>query len=279
MRKGEFLILMKRMRSFIIIIALFLYAAGCSPGTIPDQETQPPAAEQGYSIHQELADLIAAKKERASARPTGLEEKPIKEESPKKEDNSKPEPVGTPRKEAAEQPVPQKPELQPQPKPKPEKEEEPPEKPKPEPQPARFEEEEALLIQLANEARAAAGRNLLVVDPTLCAAARAKSQDMADNNKLKHDSPKYPFPQILDIFDIKYRWAGENIALSKPNLTPEAIHNRWLDSEGHKKTCSTKRPPTSAWASPGRKTVLITIRSSWLDAKRWNVTIGWLLYF
>lgn len=131
---------MKQIRSFIIIIALFLYTAGCSPGTIPDQELQTPAAEQRYSIHQELADLIAAKKERASARPTGLEEKPIKEETPNKEENSKPEPAGAPQKETAVQPEPQ-----PQPKPQPEKEEKPPEKPEPAPQPACFEEEETLL--------------------------------------------------------------------------------------------------------------------------------------
>ena len=221
---------MKQIRSFIIIIALFLYTAGCSPGTIPDQELQTPAAEQRYSIHQELADLIAAKKERASARPTGLEEKPIKEETPNKEENSNPDPAGAPQKETAVQPEPQ-----PQPKPQPEKEEKPPEKPEPAPQPACFEEEETLLIQLANEARAAEGRNLLAVDPTLCAAARAKSQDMADHNSFGHATPTYPdFKQFLKDFKIVYRWAGENIAYSKPNLIPEAIHNGWLNSEGHR---------------------------------------------
>ncbi len=210
---------MKRVHSFIII-ALLLYTAGCSPGTIPDHEP-PPATEQGCSIYKELADFIAAEKERISARPTGLEEEPIKEE------DTEPEPVGTPRKETAEQP---------QPQPKPEKEDRP-EKPEPEPQPARFAKEESLLIQWANETRFAEGREPLAVDPNLCTAARAKSQDMADHDDpFDHATRTYPdFQQFLKKFKIGYNWVGENIAFSKPNLIPTAIHNRWLNSDCHRK--------------------------------------------
>ncbi len=94
-----------------------------------------------------------------------------------------------------------------------------------------FEEQVAVLV---NEQRAANGLAPLTLNASLSNAARAKSQDMHDNNYFSHTSPSYGSPfEMLTAFGISYRSAGENIAMGYS--TPEAVMSAWMNSEGHRK--------------------------------------------
>lgn len=93
-----------------------------------------------------------------------------------------------------------------------------------------FEEQ---VVALVNEQRAANGLAPLTLSQTLSNAARAKSQDMHDNNYFSHTSPTYGSPfEMLSTFGISYRTAGENIAMGY--ATPEAVMNGWMNSAGHR---------------------------------------------
>ncbi len=95
---------------------------------------------------------------------------------------------------------------------------------------ASFEERVATLV---NEQRAANGLSPLTLDYSLSNVARAKSQDMHDNNYFAHTSPTYGSPfEMMTAFGISYRTAGENIAMGYN--TPEAVMEGWMNSEGHR---------------------------------------------
>jgi uncharacterized YkwD family protein len=88
-------------------------------------------------------------------------------------------------------------------------------------------------VALVNEQRAANGLAPLTLNEKLSNAARAKSQDMHDNNYFDHNSPTYGSPfQMLTSFGISYRAAGENIAMGY--ATPEAVVTAWMNSTGHR---------------------------------------------
>lgn len=93
-----------------------------------------------------------------------------------------------------------------------------------------FEEQVAVLV---NEQRAANGLAPLTLNASLSNAARAKSQDMHDNNYFSHTSPTYGSPfDMLKAFGISYRSAGENIAMGYS--TPQAVMSAWMNSPGHR---------------------------------------------
>lgn len=89
------------------------------------------------------------------------------------------------------------------------------------------------VARLVNEIRKENGLSELKLNTELCAVARAKSQDMKDNNYFSHTSPTYGSPfDMMKTFGISYRTAGENIAMGY--RTPEAVVNGWMNSEGHR---------------------------------------------
>ncbi|WP_242964874.1 CAP domain-containing protein [Scatolibacter rhodanostii] len=93
-----------------------------------------------------------------------------------------------------------------------------------------FEEQ---VVVLVNEQRAANGLSPLTLNQDVSNVARAKSQDMHDNNYFAHTSPTYGSPfDMLTSFGISYRAAGENIAMGYS--TPEAVMEGWMNSSGHR---------------------------------------------
>ncbi|MEZ3453302.1 MAG: serine protease [Oscillospiraceae bacterium] len=92
---------------------------------------------------------------------------------------------------------------------------------------------EKKVVELVNEIRKEYGLSELKLNTKLCAVARAKSQDMKDNNYFSHTSPTYGSPfDMMKSFGISYRTAGENIAMGY--RTPEEVVDGWMNSEGHR---------------------------------------------
>ncbi len=92
---------------------------------------------------------------------------------------------------------------------------------------------EKKVVELVNEIRKEYGLSELKLNTKLCAVARAKSQDMKDNNYFSHTSPTYGSPfDMMKSFGISYRTAGENIAMGY--RTPEEVVDGWINSEGHR---------------------------------------------
>lgn len=89
------------------------------------------------------------------------------------------------------------------------------------------------VVNLVNEIRKEYGLSELTLNTELSAVARAKSQDMKDNQYFSHTSPTYGSPfDMMKTFGISYRTAGENIAMGY--RTPEAVVDGWMNSEGHR---------------------------------------------
>jgi uncharacterized YkwD family protein/spore coat assembly protein SafA len=92
---------------------------------------------------------------------------------------------------------------------------------------------EEQVVQLVNAERQKQGLNPLQLDKQLSNVARAKSQDMRDNNYFSHQSPTYGSPfDMMKSFGISYRYAGENIAAGQRN--PEEVMKAWMNSSGHR---------------------------------------------
>lgn len=89
------------------------------------------------------------------------------------------------------------------------------------------------VVTLVNEIRKEYGLSELKLNTELSAVARAKSQDMKNNQYFSHTSPTYGSPfDMMKTFGISYRTAGENIAMGY--RTPEAVVDGWMNSEGHR---------------------------------------------
>lgn len=84
---------------------------------------------------------------------------------------------------------------------------------------------------LVNEARQSAGLTALQLDETLCAAAQARAEEIAQSFSHTRPDGTSCFT-ILKEFGISYRAVGENIA--KGSQTPEAVMDGWMHSEGHR---------------------------------------------
>ncbi len=92
---------------------------------------------------------------------------------------------------------------------------------------------EKKVVELVNEIRKDYGLSELKLNTKLCAVAKAKAQDMKDNNYFSHTSPTYGSPfDMIKSFGISYRTAGENIAMGY--RTPEEVVDGWMNSEGHR---------------------------------------------
>lgn len=98
--------------------------------------------------------------------------------------------------------------------------------------PAGVSADEQAMLNLVNKARASAGAGPLAFDATLQKTARAKAQDMVNNNYFSHQSPTYGSPfDMMRQFGVTFKTAGENIA---GNQTVQAAFDAWMNSSGHK---------------------------------------------
>lgn len=96
----------------------------------------------------------------------------------------------------------------------------------------KLSKDEEAMLKLVNDERKKQGLNALEVNETLMETARAKANDMVENNYFAHQSPKYgsPFDMMKD-HNLEFRSAGENIA---GNKTVEGAFKAWMKKEGNK---------------------------------------------
>ncbi|SJZ74996.1 CAP domain-containing protein [Selenihalanaerobacter shriftii] len=91
---------------------------------------------------------------------------------------------------------------------------------------------EQKMLNLLNQERTKRGLQPLQADLELVKVARAKSQDMIENNYFAHQSPTYGSPfDMMQALNINYTFAGENIAGAS---TVEQAHQALMNSEGHR---------------------------------------------
>lgn len=94
-------------------------------------------------------------------------------------------------------------------------------------------ERAAEVVALVNKERAAAGLKPLTVHTNLSKMAKTKAIDMFKNKYFNHTSPTYGSPfDMMDSFNITYRYAGENIAMGQ--RTAKEVVEDWMNSPGHK---------------------------------------------
>ena len=92
--------------------------------------------------------------------------------------------------------------------------------------------DEKEVFDLINKQRTNNGLAALKNDSEVQRVARIKAQDMVDNNYFSHTSPTYGSPfDMLKIFKISYKTAGENIAGNSSNSSAVTA---WMNSSGHK---------------------------------------------
>lgn len=95
-------------------------------------------------------------------------------------------------------------------------------------------EYEKEVVRLVNEIRAQNGLGALSINTELSRVARIKSQDMHDKGYFSHTSPTYGSPfDMMTAFGIRYRTAGENIAMGY--RTPQSVVDGWMNSDGHRR--------------------------------------------
>jgi uncharacterized protein YkwD len=92
----------------------------------------------------------------------------------------------------------------------------------------------AEVVRLTNIERANNGLNPLTAADDLTEIAMIKSQDMADNGYLGHDSPTFGRTRNLMDTDVWARYMGENCA--RGSRTPEAVVRGWMNSPSHRAT-------------------------------------------
>ncbi|UMZ75258.1 CAP domain-containing protein [Natranaerofaba carboxydovora] len=177
-----------------------------------------------------------SKEEPGKDKPEEPKEEEPKEEEPKEEEPKEEEPKEEEPKE--EEPKEEEPDKEPE-EDKSEENKEQKEEQKEKDEREEQEEQEELndaeeqMINKVNEERRQRGLSPLEVDYEVVEVARAKSQDMIDNNYFAHNSPTYGSPfDMLNKFGINYRTAGENLAGSR---TVETAHNNLMNSDGHRR--------------------------------------------
>jgi uncharacterized protein YkwD len=91
---------------------------------------------------------------------------------------------------------------------------------------------EAKMLELVNKERVSRGIKPLKADPEMTGVARAHSKDMFARGYFAHYTPEGTDPfQRMDAAGVKYRTAGENLALAQ---TVEMAHTNLMNSPGHK---------------------------------------------
>ncbi|MEJ2856252.1 MULTISPECIES: CAP domain-containing protein [unclassified Saccharothrix] len=89
------------------------------------------------------------------------------------------------------------------------------------------------VVELVNEARAAAGCPAVKVDERIVKAAQAHSTDMATRDYFSHDTPEgVDFAERMKAAGYP-KPGGENIA--QGYRTPDAVMTGWMNSEGHRR--------------------------------------------
>lgn len=99
---------------------------------------------------------------------------------------------------------------------------------------ARIQREHAAeVVHLVNQERVNAGLKPLVIHTNLSTLAKDKAMDMFKSNYFSHTSQKYGSPfDMMDAYNITYRYAGENIAMGQKNA--KEVVKAWMNSPGHK---------------------------------------------
>jgi len=93
--------------------------------------------------------------------------------------------------------------------------------------------QESEALKYINEDRALQGLPALVMDKTLCALARMKSQDMLSNNYFAHTSPTLgDAAAMLRNNGYSFRSVGENIS---KHSTVSKSHAALMNSDGHRR--------------------------------------------
>ncbi|WP_408955260.1 CAP domain-containing protein [Natroniella sp. ANB-PHB2] len=88
------------------------------------------------------------------------------------------------------------------------------------------------MLELVNQERRERGLNELKTDYQLVKVARAKSQDMIDEDYFSHQSPNYGSPfDMLRRINVSYNIAGENLAGAS---RVELAHQELMNSPGHR---------------------------------------------
>ena len=93
-------------------------------------------------------------------------------------------------------------------------------------------EDEQGVLDRTNAERKAAGFGPLKASPKLFQAARAHSENMANQSKLEHELDGKRVADRVRALRYSYKMCGENIAWNSQN--PEQVVKCWMDSPGHR---------------------------------------------
>ncbi|MEN8908232.1 MAG: CAP domain-containing protein [Clostridiales bacterium] len=100
-------------------------------------------------------------------------------------------------------------------------------------------EDDKILLDLVNEARANVGAQELSFDMPAMEVAEIKAQNMNEKNYFDHTSPTYGSPfDMLAKFRVNYSTAGENIAAGQSDVKSAFVS--WMNSEGHRENIENK---------------------------------------
>jgi uncharacterized protein YkwD len=92
---------------------------------------------------------------------------------------------------------------------------------------------ERQIFDISNVMRLRNGLGMLRFDENISSVAYAHSKDMMEANYFSHESPQYgSLSDRLDVMDIPYALAGENIAAHY--VDGPAVMEGWLNSKGHR---------------------------------------------
>ncbi len=93
--------------------------------------------------------------------------------------------------------------------------------------------DEQKIVELTNKAREEKMLPPLTVNPTLTAAARAHSANMAKQGQMSHVLDGKNPAQRVKAAGYRYSRTGENIAMGE-NVSLARIFQGWMDSKGHR---------------------------------------------
>jgi uncharacterized protein YkwD len=91
------------------------------------------------------------------------------------------------------------------------------------------------IVDLTNQARAAAGAPSLIASPALMTAAQLHSRDMARLNLMSHDLHGIPLATLTDraaYVNYHYQRLGENIAFNQADAA--SVVSSWMNSPPHR---------------------------------------------
>ena len=103
----------------------------------------------------------------------------------------------------------------------------------------KFAADEKALLDLVNEARKKEKLPALKVNAVLTKVARLHSENMAKQEKMAHQLDKKGVGDRTTAGNYDYRVVRENLAAAEgdadtPAPTPKEIHDKWMESKGHR---------------------------------------------